>query len=132
MKNRNENYFFDLELHKNGYAGIIAEINIKNGILGEVYRFSKGCIVLKGDLKLKKGKLPKIMDLLYEATFMNDGCWVGHIVIGNKIETKTLIAPRFVEQKQLDKEEKSNVLWNIFWWMIAFIIITVFIILKNG
>ena len=41
MKNRNENYFFDLELHKNGYAGIIAEINIKNGILGEVYRFSK-------------------------------------------------------------------------------------------
>jgi hypothetical protein len=132
MKKKNDNYVFDLELYKNGFSGIIAESMIKDGITGKVYKYNKGSIVLKGDLKLKKGKLSKIMDLLYEVTFMNGGCWEGYITIRNETETKTLIAPRFVEQKQLDKEERSNVLWNIFWWMIAFIIITVFIILKNG
>ena len=62
---------------------------------------------------------------------MNDGFWEGYIIIRNEKETKTLIAPRFVEQKQLDKEERSDVLWNIFWWMIAFFVFVVYIILKN-
>ena len=113
---KKENYYFDLKLHKNGYLGVIADGVIKNGILGKVHRYKKGSIVIKGDLKLKKGKLSKIIGLLYDATMMNDGFWEGHIVIGNETGTKTLIAPRFVEQRQLDDEKKSDALWNVFCW----------------
>ena len=71
------------------------------------------------------------MDLLYEATFMNGGCWEGYLTICNETETKTLIAPRFVEQRQLDKEERSDVLWNTFWWMIVLCILSGYILLKT-
>jgi len=116
-----EYYSFDLNLHKNGFAGRVAELWIKNGDIGKVYRFNRQDIVLQGDLSLEKGKLPAILDLLIDANIMNDGAWEGQLMIRNEEETKILIAPRFVEQKQLEEEKRSDSIWIIFWWTIAIV-----------